>query len=329
MTSNPLHILSYHAITAGPRPLDDFCFMPVETFRAHMRWLRASKFDVLPLKQAAEALAEGRLRRRSVALTFDDGFRNNVSVALPVLEEFGLPATIFLSTGLIDSAATTWAGRVTRALIDTRAELLDYAGTRFALSSHAERVAANRHLQRMVKAIAPADPGAEVAQIEALLGACENPDVADDADLGMLRREDIEHALATGLVSFGGHSVTHPILSALGDAALKWETQGSVAGVEALTQSRCETFAYPNGQPADYDDRAVALLRGAGVTTIATTTQLANESGADPLSLSRWVLGGAVQVPRLRATLIGLHPNQLKHRLPAAISPRSRGPRTP
>ncbi|GKY88149.1 polysaccharide deacetylase family protein [Sinisalibacter aestuarii] len=323
MAPKTLDILCYHAVSPGARPLNDYCFMPVETFRAHMRWLRGSRFDVLPLKEAAAALAEGRLKRRTVAITFDDGFRNNATVALPVLEEFGLPATIFLSTGFIGTQKTTWAARVTRALIDTQAQALDYGGKRLPLTDFDARAAANREVQRMIKAIAPANPQAEVAAIETQLGVPVDPDLADDADFAMMSAAEVARVQAGGLVDFGGHSVSHPILSALDDAALADEVTGSVKAVAALTQSPCETFAYPNGQPADFDDRALELLRKAGVTVAATTTQLVNKRGADPLRLNRWVLGGGVQVPRLKATLMGLHPNQIRHRLRGLTSARA------
>ena len=91
MAPQKLDIFCYHAVTASGRPLDDFCFMPVDRFRAQMKWLRASGYAPLPLKKAADALAAGRLPRRAVAVTFDDGFRNNVTVALPVLEQFRDP----------------------------------------------------------------------------------------------------------------------------------------------------------------------------------------------------------------------------------------------
>ena len=116
---------------------------------------------------------------------------------------------------------------------------------------------------------------------------------------------------------------SHPILSALDDDQLAQEVQGSVRSVENLTQAPCESFAYPNGQPSDFDERAVELLRGVGVDTAVTTTQLVNRTGADPLRLSRWVLGGNVGVARLRATMMGLHPNQLRTRVRALVPARS------
>lgn len=293
--------------------------MPEARFRAHMRWLRDNRYPVLPLDDAVVALRSGQLDRPTVAITFDDGFRNNVSVALPVLEEFGLPATIYLTTGLIGTRSTTWAGRVTHALRSTSRARLEFAGQDFEFTDLGERVQVNRALQRLVKAQAPDCPQHAVAEIERRLGVEVDPDVAGDVDFEMLQPEDLVHARKTGLVEFGAHSASHPILSSLDDAQLESEVNGSVRTVAELTQRTCRSFAFPNGQPLDYDDRSLDLLRNADVRTAVTTTQQENRAGADPLRLSRWVLGGHVGLPRLQATLLGLHPARLRSRLRDAL----------
>lgn len=275
-----------------------------------MRWLRAQGFAVLPLRDAAIALLEGRLERRSVAITFDDGFRNNVSAALPILKQFELPATIYLTTGLIGSASTTWAGRITRALMATEVQTFEYAGQRFVLGAFNDKVDANRNLQHLVKTIAPEEPNIAAADIERRLGVVENPVVTGDADFEMLTLDDIAKARSSGLIDFGAHSVSHPILSALDDAQLALEVRESIKAVESLTQVKCDSFAYPNGQPTDYDGRVLELLRAEGVPLAVTTTQLSNRRDADPLRLSRWVLGGAIGLLRLKATIMGLRPDR-------------------
>lgn len=285
--------------------------MPEARFRSHMRWLRDSRYAVLPLNDAVEALRSGQLDRPTVAITFDDGFRNNVSVALPVLEEFGLPATIYLTTGLIGTRSTTWAGRITHALRSTPRVRLEYAGQAFEFKTLGERTEVNRALQILVKAQAPDRPQRAVTEIERRLDVEVDPDVTDDVDFEMLQPVDLVLAGKTGLVEFGAHSASHPILSSLDDAQLASEVTGSVRTVAELTRGTCRSFAFPNGQPFDYDARAIGLLRNTDVRTAVTTTQQENRAGADPLRLSRWVLGGHVGLPRLKATLFGLHPARL------------------
>lgn len=98
-----LCVLNYHRILAQPDPLlDDE--PTVDTFRWQMR-LVARYFNVLSLPDAIARLAAGRLPPRAICITFDDGYRSIHDLAMPVLKEFGLPATVFVSTAYLDSGA--------------------------------------------------------------------------------------------------------------------------------------------------------------------------------------------------------------------------------
>ncbi len=88
--------------------------MHASVFRERMQWLR-SWFNVLPLEDAAAALARGALPARALAVTFDDGYADNVTVALPILREFGIHATFFVATGFLDGG-TMWNDAVIEAV---------------------------------------------------------------------------------------------------------------------------------------------------------------------------------------------------------------------
>ena len=310
-----LDVLCYHAVTDDDPPLDDFCFLHVDRFEAQMRWLRKLNIDLLPLKLAVPALMEGKLRRRAVAITFDDGFRNNLAVAMPVLQKYGIPATIYLATGFVGSPSTTWSARITRALVKTSASSVEFRGKTLSIISAQDRRGANCELQRLVKKFAGGDPNAAAAEIERQLEVSEDPDVSGDPHFSMIRREDLPRALASNLIDFGAHSVSHPILSALDDDRHAFEINQSIDDVEALTGERCYSFAFPNGQPSDFDKRTLSILRKRGVPYALTTSQAANNALSDPLRLSRWVLGNNTSLMWLRAAFWGLHPDSLSARL--------------
>lgn len=92
----PAAILLYHTIGAGPESLRQ------DEFRRQMQWLRDRGYSVVRLGDMVNALLEQRtIARRTVILTFDDGYADNYTEAFPVLREFGFPATVFLATNLI------------------------------------------------------------------------------------------------------------------------------------------------------------------------------------------------------------------------------------
>lgn len=104
----PLPVLMYHHVS--PKPGLVTC--SPENFRAQMAWLARNGWKTLSTDAFAEALASGRLAKKSVLVTFDDGYLDNWVYAHPVLEEFGQRATIFLITGWIgDGSLRPHAGQ--------------------------------------------------------------------------------------------------------------------------------------------------------------------------------------------------------------------------
>ena len=95
-----LTVLIFHRVLAEPDSL-----FPGEPdavrFETQMRWLK-TWFNVLPLAEAVERLRTGSLPARAAAITFDDGYADNCTVALPILRRVGLPATFFIATGYLD-----------------------------------------------------------------------------------------------------------------------------------------------------------------------------------------------------------------------------------
>jgi peptidoglycan/xylan/chitin deacetylase (PgdA/CDA1 family) len=87
----------YHTISAPPVPLPADIDISPERFETHLRWLSKRRKRVVPLRQTLCEPAGSRL----IAITFDDGYRDNLTVALPLLEKYDLPATLFVAAGLI------------------------------------------------------------------------------------------------------------------------------------------------------------------------------------------------------------------------------------
>jgi peptidoglycan/xylan/chitin deacetylase (PgdA/CDA1 family) len=310
-----LAILGYHGVTAARSPLNDWCYLEAPKFAEQMRWLAGKRVDVLPLTEAVSALSDGGLRRNSVVLTFDDGYRDNVEVALPILREYGFAATIFLTTGLTDTSRALWPGRIVSALERTSCSRIEWGGESFDLAGEDARRRANSGLQRLVKIHAAGNPDGAAAEIEQILGVPEEVAAPDTSPHAMMTSRDIATALESGLVSFGAHTVTHPILSALDDSRLEEEIIGSIEAVERITGQPCQTFAYPNGGATDFDDRAVALLQKRGVTTAVTTVEGLNFRSSDPMRLYRWNIGQITKPAVFKGMLRGYHPAAIRARL--------------
>lgn len=274
-----LCILNYHRILEAADPL--LASEPdVETFRWQMRVL-ADCFNVLPMDQALAAMASGRMPPRAVCITFDDGYRSTHDLALPVLREFGFPATVFVTTGFVDSGSM-WNDRILEALRTMRAAGLDLedAGLgSYPLDTLEQRRQAVAVLTEKAKYL---EPSARQALVERLDGLATPPSREPMLTSDMIR------AMAAQGIEIGAHTVSHPILTSLPDAAALQEMIDSKHQLEKITNRPVRYFAYPNGKHGkDFDERHVAMARQAGFEAAFTTALGAASGSHDRFALPR------------------------------------------
>jgi peptidoglycan/xylan/chitin deacetylase (PgdA/CDA1 family) len=276
-----LSILIFHRVLARPDPL--LAGEPsVEAFEGLMRHVAAT-YRPLPLRAAVRALREGALPSRAVAVTFDDGYADNLVLAAPVLQRLGIPATVFIASGYLDGA-TMWNDRVIEAVRTTRRQAIDVdaAGLgKLALDTPAARRAAMERVLGALKYLAPALRESLADRILREAG------VPAPANL-MLTRASVPKLHRAGL-DVGAHTVTHPILAAIDRDAARREIEDSKRDLEALTGSEVTLFAYPNGKPdRDYGPEHVELVRDAGFEAAVTTGWGAANRACDPWQLPRF-----------------------------------------
>ena len=282
-----LPILIFHRVLAAPDPLFPG-EVDAQRFDAACAWLRRW-YRVLPLDEAATRLTEGSLPSRSLAITFDDGYADNHTVALPILQRHGLVATFFVATGFLDGGCM-WNDRIVEAVRQCRGDVLDL--TTIGAFEDAVRIrhpTANivdrrRAIDTILLALKHLKPGERQVGTDAIVRAAG---ARVPADLMMTGQQVL--ALAQAGMQLGGHTENHPILARLSDSeALAEIVRGRVA-LESISQAPITLFAYPNGRPdLDYGERDVALVRSAGFQAAVTTAWGAAGAGADPLQLPRF-----------------------------------------
>ena len=296
--SDGVTVLMYHAVTAMPLPVEDWVFVEERQFQAQMLYLK-KHCHVIPLRELADA-RRGRSRRPLVALTFDDGFRNNYSVAYPILQRLALPATIFLVTDLIDSDDTVWFCRINEALGRTSLTRVNWEGESYDLSTAAARAAAHARLQARLKTSPHGVLLERCRTLITALGDAPGKPIPRDSAYRMLATDEIREMAATGLVEFGAHTCSHAILSGLSAAERTREIAASLAAVERLTGSRCRLFAYPNGRAIDYGPADVAALRQSQVAAAVTTIDGPNDPAVPALELRRYCIGAGTSLAQFK-----------------------------
>ena len=263
-------VLCYHGVLAPGTRRDVLPFGPLhvdaDELDAHCA-LIAAQCQPLSLG-AAEAVWSGSEASapRPVLVTFDDGHRTLLEVALPILRRHGVPALVFACTGAIEQQRSFWFDAVARARGEGAVEAAkSLPFTEWQALAAAHDVAAT-----------PGDP------------------------LAPLSVGEVAALAADPLITIGAHTISHPILARAPRAEQRDEIVRSVDTIARWTGRRPTSFAFPNGRPGlDYDDTTVALLGEAGITSAFTTVAGFAPAGGTPLERQRFLMLHGVNAAEL------------------------------
>jgi peptidoglycan/xylan/chitin deacetylase (PgdA/CDA1 family) len=243
----------------------------------------ARAYVVLTVEELIERRRRRALPRNALAITFDDGYRDNLTHAAAVLARYGLPATVFVVTGAVGGGEPLWFDRLALAFKQSQAGTWSAPwGEKMPLETQAQRLTALRQALGRCKGLANEERRRRVGEIvEGVGGGDERP-----LKGLMLSWEDIQALMGLG-VSIGAHTVTHPVLSRLSLEEAKAEIVESRRRIEAACGRPPRAFAYPNGRLEDYGPAVAALVREAGFSCAVTTTFGVNTLTTPPYELRR------------------------------------------
>jgi peptidoglycan/xylan/chitin deacetylase (PgdA/CDA1 family) len=277
-----LLILIYHRVQAVQDPMFPG-EVTADTFDWQMALLRRHCAPVT-LADGCALLRDGRLPDRAVAVTFDDGYADNAAIALPILQRHAIPATFFVSPGFLDGGLM-WNDAIIESVRRSSCTSLDLrvvGGERtMSLGSQDTRGAVAELIIRSLKHLPQAERGARVSALQQLAG------VEAPTDL-MMTSEQVRQLAAAGM-DIGAHTMTHPILRTLDDAAARNEIERSRHQLERIIGRRVATFAYPNGRPEeDYTQRDRELVAGLGFELAVSTRPGVATRDSDRFQLPRF-----------------------------------------
>jgi peptidoglycan/xylan/chitin deacetylase (PgdA/CDA1 family) len=263
-----MRIMMYHGVGT-----DDFT---TETFVRGLRYLRRN-FDVVPLSTIVKNVLAGNAGSgREVAITFDDGLRNNLTVLYPILQRIETPATFFIVPGAVERDEWIWTHDARERLSSLSAvDCYVFAGEMQAPSSEClgivdwmktvpnkERLEIHRRIRERTKSFIATPP--------------------QHHRYDLMNWEELQ-SLDPRLITIGSHSMNHPILSMISDAEIDTEIVQSRRLLEERLQRPVEYFCYPNG---NYDEKIVAAVRKTYVAAIAVASKCVSR-GEDPYRLPR------------------------------------------
>ncbi|MHC4824837.1 MAG: polysaccharide deacetylase family protein [Planctomycetota bacterium] len=274
-----LNILCYHRILPEAEKAAYFCpdlVVTPEAFRAQCRTL-AAHHRVLPLAEALAALQEGPQDKPLVALTFDDGYVDNLMYAAPILAEFGQRATFFVVSDLMGTTSPPWYDFVARCVADLAAR-----GEGSGPEGSAVTMESGMSPMDLVEGAKAFTPEKRVAVLERLAERLGQAPTFPPQDL-VMNAAQVQELVGLGH-EVGSHSVSHEILPLLDRTALEAEIGESKTRLEEAAGQPVPSFCYPNG---DFDDRCLEIVAARGYAQAVTTRNGANEADADSYTLRR------------------------------------------
>ena len=306
-------ILLYHRVAdlkTDPQLLN----VSPQNFSRHLECL-ARDYTVVSLRDLADASAgQSRLSDRTVAITFDDGYADNLVNAKPVLTQFHLPATVFVTTGNLDHSQEFWWDELERIFLHPSTlpprlclqiggRVLEYDLADAA--RYTERDAERHRTWNVVGRDNPTIRHKIYRDICALL----RPSTVSERAIAMQTLRDSSGAQASAretyrcltsdelkglgsgpLIEVGAHSVSHSVLASLPVSEQRTEILESREQLARILGEAPHSFAYPYGTKSDYTVHTAALVREAGFSTACANVPGVVTQGEDVYQLPRFVV---------------------------------------
>lgn len=259
-------VLLYHRVAHTEPDPWELAVSP-ENFAAHMRILagyRPMSLDCL--------LSQRRTPKAgSVAVTFDDGYVDNLTNAKPILESQGIPATFFITTSNLSSGCGYWWEQLQRTVLCQPAlsRRIDWsaagASQSWSLKTIGERRQALLELHDRLKRMPAADRSEALSEI---IAQFDPP--CDSEEARPMTEEELRQLASEDRFDIGAHTVTHPFLPALTDDDMARELRDSGDYLRAITGKPVTSFSYPYGATGADRARVAAAVRSSGFRTACT-----------------------------------------------------------
>jgi peptidoglycan/xylan/chitin deacetylase (PgdA/CDA1 family) len=277
--------------------------------------IRGDGVDIVTLDEASRRLRDGDFSGRFIALTFDDGYRDNRDHALPVLRKYDAPFTVYVPSSFAGGTGDLWWVALERAIARSNAIELAIDGKRrvFQCRDVEEKIAAERQIYWWLRGLPHDD---DIRRIVAEIAAEAGVDTAGICPELCMDWDELRDFGKDGLVTFGAHTVTHPILSKISADRVEAEMRDGAAAIEKELGVRPTHFAYPLGDPPSAGPREFEIAGKLGFRSAVTTRPgvIFADHAEHMTALPRMSMNGSFQRLRYFEVLLSGAPTALRNR---------------
>ena len=291
-----LLVVMYHGVTQNEYQPPVWTQLPLHVFEQHIEWLSRC-YNPVALSDVVAAIKHGQsLPHNSVLITFDDGLKNNYTVAYPVLKQYQVPGVIFLTVDFIGTERFFWVDELYMALVEAQQQgiaiNLSFPPADTCLKT-GKLWDAYCAVLEFLKRIPEAEQKKRLKRIFDQV-SIDRQKYCDD--FGLLSWNGVKAMDSENLIEFGCHTASHRILTSIPDEALDDELFGSRQRLEKQLGHKVNTFCYPNGRfGIDYLAKHREMLHRGGYCCAFSTNRGLCSIGEDhPFSIPRVSVGNDI-----------------------------------
>ena len=279
-------ILNYHGVIDKVDFNYSINHMDAEQFEHQIKFL-SKNFNILSQDEFLYHYLNNKTsNKKSILLTFDDGYENNFKFAFPLLKKYNTPATIFLISSLIDSKNPTWYD-----LIDNTSSLFNNEKHRdkigklcTELGINSQKEILHNSLKKYLKTQSTHKKNEILEKYLSIIGD-KSMDNIDEKYWKILSSDQIIKMQQSGIISFGSHTVTHPNLDQINKDDVELELKDSKSKIENILGKKIKTIAFPDGA---YNENVKIMSKEAGYTNLFAVNYRCESDKNDNSILNRY-----------------------------------------
>jgi len=302
-SSSKAAILLYHQVIDVEYDPYELAVSP-RIFRAQMKYLKKN-YNVISLDKLVSGLKQKRVPKRSIVVTFDDGYFDNYLYARPILESLQVPATFFVSTAFINTDKAFWWDRLARvfhpkrklpAILSLRINKIDFT---CKFSTAGKRKDDFWRIYHLLKCSPPWVIERSISYLEQWAKLRGGQEVL----YRTMNGEELKRLAESRLFLIGAHTHYHSSLSQQTTVLQSREIRQSKQILEKITETPIRFFSYPYGSKKNYNAQAVRILRECGFEAACSVYSATVDGRANPYELPRWCLGNWWNLTRFKLGL--------------------------
>ncbi len=284
-----IRILAYHKIENNE--FDDLNMsIPVSDFEIQIKYLSKNYHVISLLDFLSSIQTRKKIKKNSVVITFDDGYKDNYTNAFSIVKKYNVPITIFLTVAPISTGQALWYEAIVHLIKNSLiegADLSDYGIGNITLKSLSDKQAAIYQIVNKAKTMPQNQRQNLIDYLKKNLTTKDNKNQNDDHLKSLMLSWDEIREMKNHGVTFGAHTMSHPILTQIPIETAEIEIKKSKEIIEKELGEKISLFTYPNGGPEDFNEDIVDIIRKNGFVCACSLISGVVKTGDNLFTLKR------------------------------------------